>query len=60
MTEEVIAEVNQFKPVRFRTDKWIILNRFAKEISAELGVEVSLPDAAIYAITRLNERATKK
>ena len=50
-------EPNQFKPVKFRLDKWLILNRFAKDISAELGVEVSLPDAAIYAVTRLKEKS---
>lgn len=36
-------------------DKWLILNRWAKELSEDLGITVSLPDAALYAIGKLKE-----
>lgn len=49
-----------YKPVRLRADtQWKELSEFAKELSDETGMSVSLPDAISFAVKFTKEQRPK-
>ncbi len=43
------------KPIRFVRDKYLEVKQFTEDISAELGVDLSMPEAIMFAIRSTRE-----
>lgn len=51
-----MTKVPEYKSVKLRADtQWPPVAQFAKELSEEMGMSVSLPDAITFAIKFTNE-----
>jgi hypothetical protein len=48
------------KPIRLKTDKWQELKNLADELSADLGISVSLPDAIGHLLKFYREHSDSK